>query len=237
MILKLRTLTPLHVGDGSTLHAFDYTIFDGRFYRCSPQFFERFLAKMGDGAGDQFVNWSSRIMDEMVELDQSRRADPRRGEDFNQRMSELKRQHNLRDFAKNELRQEQVFLDFLRERAPSIPKQPVSKGEREKQEYRGFQRGADGAAFLPGSSVKGCIRTALLYHFLENKADHAEVRKILEENIALVNQEKREAVSRKFRFNPTRHLKKFGERLEELAFFSQMNDEKGEPRTRKRKKT
>lgn len=230
MILKLRTLTPLHVGDGSTLHAFDYTILGDRFYRCSPQFFERFLEKMGQEAGDRFVQWSGRIMDEMVELDQSRRLDPRHGKDFNQRMSELKRQHNLRDFAKNELRQEQAFLDFLREKAPSIPKQPVSKGDREKQEYRGFQRGADGAAFLPGSSVKGCIRTALLYHFLETKADFNQVRTILEENIATVKQEKQEAISRKFRFNPTRHLKRFGEKLEELAFFAEMVDERGKHR-------
>jgi len=182
MILKLRTLTPLHVGDGSTLHPFDFTVLDGRFYRCSPQFFERFLEQLGPHAGDQFVQWSSKIMDKMVELDQSRRLDPRLGKDYNQNMSALRRAHTLQEFAKS-IGQERAFVDFLRVKAPSIPNQPVGRGERPKQEYRGFQRGGDGTAFLPGSSVKGSIRTALLYHFLEEHESHAEIREILQKDI------------------------------------------------------
>lgn len=224
MNLKLRTLTPLHIGDGSTLHAFDYTVLDGRFYRCSPRFFEQLLEMLGGDASEKFVRWSGGIMDEMTQLDQDRRLDPRRGRDFNQRLSELKRQHNLRDFAKTALNQEQAFLAFLREKAPSIPMQ---RSDRPKQEYRGFQRGGDGTPFIPGSSVKGCIRTALLYHFLKNHPNQGEIEKILVKNIEIVKKDKQEAIARKFRFNPTRHLKKFGEELEQLAFFAEMTNEKG----------
>ncbi len=227
MNLKLRTLTPLHVGDGSTLHAFDYTLLDGRFYRCSPRFFERLLEKFGEEAGDKFDRWSGDIMDEMILLDQNRRLDPHRGKDFNQRLSALKRSHNLQDFAKNALNQEAAFLTFLRENAPSIPMQRSNKP---KQEYRGFQRGADGMAFLPGSSVKGCIRTALLYNFLEKHADSSEVQKVLERSILAVKKDKQEAISRKFRFVPTRYIKKFGEELEQMAFFAEMTDERGKKR-------
>jgi CRISPR/Cas system CSM-associated protein Csm5 (group 7 of RAMP superfamily) len=229
MILKLRTLTPLHIGDGSTLHPFDFTVLDGRFYRCSPRFFERFLDQLGPQAGDQFVKWSGDIMDKMVALDQNRRIDPRLGKDYNQNMSALRRAHTLHEFAKN-IKQEQAFIDFLRANAPWIPNQPVGKGERPKQEYRGFQRGGDGTAFLPGSSVKGSIRTALLYCFLEKHTNNEAVRRILEENIATVKKEKMDTVKRKFRYNPTRHLKSFGEKLEQLVFFATMSNEKGQKR-------
>ncbi|MBX2890446.1 MAG: type III-A CRISPR-associated RAMP protein Csm5 [Saprospiraceae bacterium] len=225
MILKLRTLTPLHVGDGSTLHAFDYTILDGRFYRCSPRFFESFLEHLGGDAGDKFVNWSSSIMDRMVKLDQDRRLDPRRGRDLNQEMSRLRKEHSLSGFAQS-IQRRDVFERYLRDNAPSIP----MLGEKTKQEFRGFQRGADGRAFLPGSSVKGSIRTALLYHFLENYPKPEEIKEILRENIARVRRDKEEAAMRKFRWSPARHVKDFGERLEQLAFFAEMIDSNGKRR-------
>lgn len=225
MILKLHTLTPLHVGDGSTLHAFDYTILDGRFYRCSPRFFENFLEHLGGAAGDDFVKWSGDIMDKMVSLDRDRRLDPRRGRDLNQEMSRLRKEHTLLGFAQK-IGKRDVFERFLRANAPSIP----MLGDKSKQEYRGFQRGADGRAFLPGSSVKGSIRTALLFHFLENYPKPEEIKTILMENIASVRREKEEAAQRKFRWIKTRQEKNFGERLEELAFFAEMTDANGKRR-------
>lgn len=230
MILHLRTLSPLHIGDGSQLHAFDYTVHEGRFYRTSQRFFELFLDKIGGDSAERFAQWSGDIVEEMESLEADRRRDPRSGRDFNQRMSDLRRRHTLREFAKS-IGQERAFLDFLREaKVPFIPVQPVSKGEKEKQEIRGFIRGADGTPYLPGSSVKGSIRTALLYHFLEHFADHAEVEKILTEDLAKVRAEKAEAEKRRSRYNSTRSLKSFGARIENLAFFASMVDERGKRR-------
>lgn len=230
MILNLRTLTPLHVGDGSQLHAFDYTIHEGRLYRTTQQFFERFLDKIGGDATDRFADWSADIVDKMADLEAARRGDPRAGKDFNQRLSELRRQHTLREFAKK-IGQERAFLEFMRtENLPSLPLQPTAKGEKEKQEIRGFQRTADGRAYLPGSSVKGCIRTALLYHFLEKMHEHQAVTRILAENLQQVRREKADAEQRRFRFNTTRYLKSFGDEIEYLAFFAGMEDERGKTR-------
>jgi CRISPR type III-A-associated RAMP protein Csm5 len=229
MILKLRTLTPLHIGDGSLMHPFDYTILDGRFYRCSAQFFERFLETLGPQAGEQFANWSGTIMDQMMDLDENRRINPHLGKDYNQNMSALRKKHTLVEFAQS-INQTKAYHLFLKENAPSIPNQPVGKNEKEKQEYRGFQRSSDGTAFLPGSSIKGSIRTALLYHFLENNDNHSEVRQILEDSIATVKREKQDALMKKLRFNPTRHIKSFGERLEQLTFFSEMINERNQPK-------
>lgn len=230
MILNLRTLTPLHVGDGTQLHAFDYTVHENRLYRTSQQFFERFLDKIGGDATDRFATWSAEIVDQMADLEAARRGDPRAGKDFNQRLSELRRQHTLREFAKT-IGQERAFIDYMRtENLPSLPVQPVGKGEKNKQEIRGFQRTADGRAYLPGSSVKGSIRTALLYHFLEKMHEHEAVARILADNLRDVRRDKAEAEQRRFRFNATRYLKTFGEEIESLAFFAGMEDERGKPR-------
>lgn len=230
MILNLRTLTPLHVGDGSQLHAFDYTIYDGRLYRTSQQFFERFLDKIGGDATDRFADWSAVIVDEITDLEAARRGDPRAGKDFNQRLSELRRQHTLREFAKK-IGQERAFLDFMRtENLPALPIQPASKGDKDKQEIRGFQRTADGRAYLPGSSVKGSIRTAMLYHFLEKMHEHETITKILADNLQRVRHDKAEAEQRRFRFSAVRYLKSFGQEIEYLAFNAGMEDERGKLR-------
>jgi CRISPR/Cas system CSM-associated protein Csm5 (group 7 of RAMP superfamily) len=142
-------------------------------------------------------------------------------------MSDLRKQHTLREFAKK-IGQERAFLDFLRElQVPSIPMHSIGIKEKEKQEIRGFQRGADGIPYLPGSSVKGSIRTALLYHFLENYAEHDVVGRILRENLEQVRNEKYEAEKRRAKFNTTRHSKSFGDKIEYLAFFAEMVNERG----------
>lgn len=230
MILNLRTLTPLHVGDGSQLHAFDYTIHEGRFYRTSQRFFERFLEKTGGDAAERFADWSADIVDRMTELESARRGDPRAGKDFNQRLSDLRKQHTLREFSRK-IGQERAFLDFLQsETVPSLPIQPVDRGEKGKQEIRGFQRSADGRAYVPGSSIKGSIRTALLYHFLDKMQDHGSIARILSENLQQVKKDKEDAQHRKFKFSTTRHLKNFGTAIEHLAFYAGMEDERGKPR-------
>jgi CRISPR type III-A-associated RAMP protein Csm5 len=231
MILNLRTLTPLHVGDGSQLHAFDYTIHNGHLYRTSQQFFERFLEKLGGDAADRFAEWSGDMVDQMAELEEARKGDSHRGKDFNQRLSELRRNHNLREFAKK-IGQERAFLEFIQaEKLPSLPLQPIDKSEKEKQEIRGFQRTAEGKAFVPGSTVKGSIRTALLYHFLEKMHRHEEVSRILTESVREIKREKQEAEKRKYRFSATRYAKSFAEELEYLVFFAGMIDERGKKRT------
>jgi CRISPR-associated protein Csm5 len=171
MILNLRTLTPLHIGDGTQLHAFDYTIHEGRFYRTSQKFFDDFLEKIGGDAPEQFVEWSANIFDQMENLESDKRRDPRMGRDINQKMSDLRKQHTIKSFAKF-IKQEPAFLAFLKEKkVPSLPLIAVGKGEKEKQEIRGFLRAGDGRPYLPGSSFKGAIRTALLFNFLENHSN------------------------------------------------------------------
>jgi CRISPR-associated protein Csm5 len=230
MNLNLRTLTPLHVGDGTLLHAFDYTVHEGRMYRTSQQFFERFLIKIGGDATDRFADWSADIVDRMTDLESAKRGDPRSGKDFNQRLSDLRRQHTLREFAKK-IGQERAYLEFLRtENLPSLLIQPIAKGERDKQEIRGFLRNAEGRAYLPGSTIKGSIRTALLYHFLEKMHEHQAVTRILVDNLQRVRREKAYAEQRRSRFNATRYIKSFGEEIEHLAFYSEMEDERGKRR-------
>ena len=225
MELHFRAITPLHVGDGTTLHSFDYVIHDNRFYRISQRVFERFLSNIGGDAPERFVTWSADLMSKMDNAERDKRNNPR-GKDFNQQLSSLRRSFNLLEFSKS-IGQDHAFISFLKsEGIASIPIPMAAKGESVKHEIRGFQRSADGQPYLPGSSLKGSIRTALLYHFLQEFADHASVRRILQDSLTQVRTVKQEADKKRSKFNPERYRKSFGEKIEHLAFFSGMIDER-----------
>lgn len=225
MELRFRTLTPIHVGDGSSLHSFDYVIHNGHFYRTSRRFFENFLKYMHEEKGvnlyDRFVEWSGDLTERISNVEDERRRNPR-NRDFNQTLADLRRQFSLHEFAKK-TGQERPFLDYLQQQ--KTPSLRVFSEDKRLLEIRGFQRDADERVYLPGSSIKGCIRTALLYHFLERHADHAEVRKLLENSLLKLRTEKH--ASDKGKFNLERHRKQFAEELENLAFRAGMIGERG----------
>lgn len=227
MELRLRTLTPLHVGDGSSLHTLDYVIHNNRFYRTSRRFFESFLKHLeeqGISLSERFVEWAGQLSEQMHNLEEEHRRNSKGGKDFNQQLSELRRRFSLIEFAKKN-GQEKVFLQLLQQqKAPALP---VFSDDSRMQEIRGFQRDADEKVYVPGSSIKGCIRTALLYHFLEEHAEHEAVRTLLRKSLSEVRKDKEEAQKRRFKFSPERHRRHFAEEIEHLAFRAGMIPEKG----------
>lgn len=227
MELRLRTLTPLHVGDGSSLHSLDYVIYSGRFYRTSRRFFENFLKHLEQQdiqLSERFVDWAGELSGKMQNLEEERRRNPRGGKDFNQQLSDLRNRFSLYEFAKQN-GQEIFFLELLQQQ--KTPGLPVFSEDKRMQEIRGFQRDADERVYVPGSSIKGCIRTALLYHFLEEHAEHQAVRALLKKSLDEVRKDKDQAQKRRFKFNAERHRRHFGEELEHLAFRAGMIPEKG----------
>ena len=231
MELHLRTLTPLHVGDGSQLHSFDYVLHGGRFYRVLQQKFEKFLAQIDDDKRENalaFADWAHKMALDIDSADTDRRNAGRQGGlDLNQKLSRLRSEYNLLAFAKT-IGQDRAFLDFLKKEARSLPL--LMENGRPKQEIRGFQRDAEGRAYLPGSSVKGCIRTALLYHYLTEHADHQPIHDRLSKEVAKIRADQEESERRRIRFSVEKYRKSFGEAIEYDAFFAGMVTERNQAR-------
>ncbi len=223
MILKLQTLTPLHIGDGTKLHSFDYVLHEGRFYRISQQQFERFLRESDAGSSEMkysmaFVDWTADMEQKINEAEHRRSPDRR---DKNQELAHLKREFNLLAFARKEKIDKQ-FADFLKRNVSY-----VTVDGRPKQEIRGFQRGGGSVAFIPGSSIKGSIRTALLYHFLTVHADDLKIEEMVRADLNKIAVEADKARRIKIKFSAEKYRKKFCSAIENEAFFCEMKTEKG----------
>ncbi len=236
MQLYLRTLTPLHVGDGSQLHSFDYVLHGGQFYRVSQQQFERFLKQVDSGDPQMknslaFADWAHDMASKIESVETDRRNAGRQGgRDYNQELSRLRGEYNLLAFAKT-IKQENRFLEFIKDKKNKVRSLPLlMEGGRPKQEIRGFQRDADGRAYLPGSSVKGCIRTALLYHYLTEHADYQSIHEQLIKEVKKIKADKEDAERRRIRFSVEKYRKSFGEVIEHEAFFAGMITERNKAR-------
>lgn len=236
LVLHLRTLTPLHVGDGSQLHSFDYVLHGGQFYRVSQYRFEQFLQQID--AGDDslknalaFADWANDMASKIESVETDRRNAGRQGgRDYNQELSRLRSEYNLLAFSKK-IGQDRAFLDFLKKQENKVRALPLlMENGRPKQEIRGFQRGADGRAYLPGSSVKGCIRTALLYHYLTEHADYQNIHERLSKEVAKIKADREEAERRRIRFSVEKYRKSFGEAIEYEAFNAGMVTERNQAR-------
>ncbi len=234
--LHLRTLTPLHIGDGSQLHSFDYVLHGGKFYRVSQYRFEQFLRQVDEGDPTMknalsFADWANDMAGKIESVETDRRNAGRQGgRDYNQELSRLRSEYNLLAFAKK-IGQDRVFLDFLKKPEHNIRALPLlMENGRPKQEIRGFQRSAEGRAYLPGSSIKGCIRTALLYHYLTEHADFQTIHEQLRKEVEKIKAEREEAERRRIRFSVERYRKSFGEAIEYQAFNAGMITERNQAR-------
>ena len=231
MDLKLKTLTPLHIGNGEEMHSLDYVVYGNLFYRVSERTFQMFLTKVKEKIGQEearalvtkFAEWTLELTEQIENLrDQMRRTRDRRDKlDYNQQLVAYKKQFNYRGFLKG-VNREDDFLKFLKDE--NIKGVAFGSNEDLKQQVRGMIRTGKGAAYLPGSSLKGAIRTALFYHVLENHVPLSEIEAYLNHEIRKVQSEKSDAEKYRKRFNVTGTAKRFGEKLVYDVFYCERID-------------
>ncbi len=232
--LTLRTLTPLHIGDGSQLHSLDYVLWQNNLFRTPQSVFDRFLKKISGNVkekivanAEDFMAWAEDIALKMETVQQERKnfqpGQPA-ARDYNQTIRDLRNSYNLLAYARK-IGREKDLTDLLQE--PDVVKLPLQMPDKMKQEVRGFQRGADGRPYLPGSSLKGCIRTALLFHYLQNHAEYESIKAILDKALldARIN------VKKEGKFGIEKAKKTFGAGIEHEALYCIMRTERGVEKT------
>lgn len=207
MKLKWRTLSPVHVGTGEELVPLEYVVYDGKFYRLSQEDILAFAKKeMGEKDGPRaFADWISGEYHDMRDIRDNR--------ELSQREDRLNAYH----FAKAQ-HKEAAFVTGLQGGGFAPPGVPVILDERAKRRLRGGRevalgrvrsaiKTAAGQPYLPGSSIKGSLRTAVFYHFLHQHAHKARLDELIRDQLS-----------------KRRRKERFGLPLEELAFYCAAKD-------------
>jgi len=206
MKLYLKTITPVHIGNGEELNALDYILYNNTFYKISQNQFLEFLC-VNNVSYIDYANWISDTTQKIENLKTQKKKD-KWNKDINQRLSEIQRNFNLLNFVKSyEIKKEKEFIKYLDDNAQinKIPFQIMPK-----HQIRGHLKTTFNQPYIPGSSLKGAIRTALLYHFLKHTADAEIIAEIIKNELGKVQS------------NPTEKeniKKRFANQIEQLAFY------------------
>ncbi len=182
--LKLTTRSPVHIGSGRELEAFEYLIHDSYFWRLHPDRLATFLLEVaGEQAVDQLSDWINQQVERLSAASNNR-------EQSNLRQSITFRNFLQRITGPSDL--EQRFLTSLPELASYY--MPTTQAHF-RQLIREQLKTPDGQLYVLGSSLKGALRTCLLYQVL-TEADRETVnqwRQRFDEELERLKEKERKA--------------------------------------------
>lgn len=167
MQLTLMTLSPLHIGTGNMLEPFDYYIESQTVYVLNIDMCIEALLDDDPDNIKRFSKWvdetSNKIANANEEAKEARRSHNKNlYKDKNQLIASLRGEFNIVDFTRNILRKPKLADQFIKDPKfqryhafiPNRPRNVVQLKEMIK---------TNNEPYIPGSSIKGGIRTALAY--------------------------------------------------------------------------
>ena len=177
MELKLRTLSPVHIGSGKEIEPFDYVARDGTYSRVAFDAFADRLYEMDAESPERLSAWITETADRIADLDDQRgRAGREGGREINQQLRNLRRRFTLDHFAWDVLRVPELASALMSDETLAHYRCPIGTDEQYRMKEQ--TKTADWQPYVPGSSLKGALRTALAYQVLV-EADEALKREIL----------------------------------------------------------
>ena len=197
MELTLKTLSPVHVGNGEELYPLDYIIHKGIYYRITQNQFLKFLGSDLELI-HQYANWIEITTKEIESLEnqkhQAKRAKNTAGEkDYNQKLNQIRKNFNLLSFV-NKHNKHSQFIDFLKQNCKTkIPTELYTFNQ-----IRGSLKTASEEFYVPATSLKGSVRTALLYHFLQEDNNHNNLLNYIRQQFFKAKEEKKKEKAKKF---------------------------------------
>ena len=199
-------LSPVHIGTGKALEPFDYLVDDQRYIRVH---LDAVLERMTPEQADRLAAWVSERADRIVNLEgKKREADKRQ---VNERLVSIRREMQLLNVPgvdaalKEALRKDTALARYHGER-----------GFDRNLQVREQAKDADETPLIPGSSIKGALRTALAFVALEEMA--ADERRELEQSLKRVVSEADAAKQRRHNGKVRRLQESIGQEIEQAVF-------------------
>ena len=182
MKLKITALTPVHIGTGNKLEPFDYYIYNDKVFVLNQEACLDALFDFDPTYVDRYIEWveetTKKIDNAEAEVKRAKnKRDRKLIANKNQILSGIRRNFNIIDFAENILDNKELANRF--------------KTDDKYYWYSGYILGKprnvvqlaemikiNGVPYIPGSSIKGAIRTALAFTVI-SQLDETDVTQFL----------------------------------------------------------
>jgi len=154
MRFYLQALSPVHIGSGKEIEPFEYVVKNGRYHRINIDSAMRKLYETENW--NEYEAWLNDIEEKL-----ERASD-------NREQSRIRRDINVVEFCTKKLKQPQLAEELLNSHSLYHAACPSQVSFR----VREATKAPDSEVVIPGSSIKGAIRTALVYAVLN---EHPEL--------------------------------------------------------------
>ena len=205
MKLKIKTLTPVHVSTGKDLEPFDYIEEKGFVYRISLEKALDVISGETPSAIEDFTKWLDKKLFGLENQKGKQNSPPNKGQ------SKVRREINFREFCERHLGNP-ALVDRLLESAV-VYKMPLPFGMQNNSQINEQIKTPDNLPYIPGSSIKGAVRTAL--------AANAWLKLIPDERRKIT----RDTKASMQRYNPSKYYDGKDEELMKLLFSCNSNGE------------
>ncbi len=204
MKLKLKTLTPVHISTGINLEPFDYLIKDENIYRISlPKAIEVISEDVPD-APEQFAEW---LDEQLFKFDSQKNTQYQHA---NKSQSKIRREINFGVFCRAVLKKPALVDKLIK--SAVVYEMPLPFGMANNTQVNEQIKSSDNLPYIPGTSIKGAVRTAL--------AANAWL-KLTDSERAKITQNTKRSMGQ---FNPKRYYKDKDEELMKLLFSCRTSD-------------
>lgn len=153
MKLKLKTLTPVHVSTGVNLEPFDYLLSNDEVCRISLEKALEAISEEVPDAAEQFSVW---LDENLFKIDNQKNT---QNQQANKVQSRVRKEINFGVFCRSHLKKPALVDRILK--SAVIYKMPLPLGMANNSQINEQIKTPDNTPYIPGSSIKGAVRTAL----------------------------------------------------------------------------
>lgn len=164
MDMTLRTLSPVHIGSGNNIEPFDYVARNGAYSRVNFEAFSERLFDLNPDHLTRLSTWITETAERIDELDRQRKRDRNRRREFQNELNTVRRNFTLSHFAENQI-QARGLSDRLMTDDDLAHYRCAINTDRQYQLKEQIKT-ANHELYIPGSSLKGALRTALAFAVL-----------------------------------------------------------------------
>lgn len=172
----LTTVSPIHIGNGETLKPLSYITDQNYVYIINMSNFFEYIK--GHQLITDYLNWIDPIINKLALIErkfEKSRDDLEQRKALNKQRRETEQQLSLDVFLKNKLKKNP--FEFLKD---CILYKSLFNVLPQSDGFKPFIKNGNGSAYIPGTEIKGTIRTSLLYYLIEQKHNYGILKREIE---------------------------------------------------------
>jgi CRISPR-associated protein Csm5 len=159
MKCKLKTITPLFIGSGNDIEPYEYLLENNKYSRLNLDIVFKLMADYDISLVDKFGNWVNENSEKLLR------------ERDNQLQSQIRQKFKIINFLKLNKLPDNEIKKVLNNTKSSLYSFDISYQVGKFKQLKEILKTTDYKPYIPGSSIKGAIRTALAFHYLINMVD------------------------------------------------------------------